>query len=109
MVTVTTVRADDRVYYPVHVVPYSSAQHLRRGRMTRGSHQLRYRGRSGGQGPGRGFVFRVVCADRVHGDQDGFRGDLAHAGLPFAWHSGHAAVAERTARSRTPRWTPPAP
>src|SRR6266496_1952491 len=30
-----------------------------------------------------GFVFRAVCADSAYGDQDGFRGELAEAGLPF--------------------------
>ncbi len=30
-----------------------------------------------------GFAFRAVAADRAYGDQDGFRGELAEAGLPF--------------------------
>src|SRR5262249_47284915 len=30
-----------------------------------------------------GFAFRAVCADSAYGDQDGFRGELADAGLPF--------------------------
>jgi hypothetical protein len=30
-----------------------------------------------------GFVFRAVAADSAYGDQDGFRGELAQAGLPF--------------------------
>src|SRR5216684_3167754 len=30
-----------------------------------------------------GFVFRAVAADSAYGDQDGFRGELAAAGLPF--------------------------
>jgi hypothetical protein len=30
-----------------------------------------------------GFVFRAARADCAYGDQDGFRGDLAEAGLPF--------------------------
>jgi hypothetical protein len=30
-----------------------------------------------------GFVFRAVAADSAYGDQDGFRGELAEAGLPF--------------------------
>jgi hypothetical protein len=28
-------------------------------------------------------VFRAVAADSAYGDQDGFRGELAEAGLPF--------------------------
>jgi hypothetical protein len=30
-----------------------------------------------------GFVFRAAVADSAYGDQDGFRGELAEAGLPF--------------------------
>ena len=30
-----------------------------------------------------GFVFRAVAADSAYGDQDGFRGELREAGLPF--------------------------
>src|SRR5436190_6552069 len=30
-----------------------------------------------------GFAFRAVAADSAYGDQDGFRGELAEAGLPF--------------------------
>jgi len=30
-----------------------------------------------------GFTFRAVVADSAYGDQDGFRGELAEAGLPF--------------------------
>jgi hypothetical protein len=30
-----------------------------------------------------GFTFRAVCADSAYGDQDGFRGELSEAGLPF--------------------------
>ncbi len=28
-------------------------------------------------------MFRAVVADSAYGDQDGFRGELAEAGLPF--------------------------
>ena len=28
-------------------------------------------------------MFRAVAADSAYGDQDGFRGELAEAGLPF--------------------------
>src|SRR5438445_9769193 len=32
VVTVTTVRADERLYYPVHAVPYTPARHLAKGK-----------------------------------------------------------------------------
>jgi hypothetical protein len=34
VVTVTTVCADERLYYPVHAVPYTSARHLFHWRLT---------------------------------------------------------------------------
>jgi len=37
VVTVTTVWADERVYYPVHAVPYTPARHFAKGRTTRRS------------------------------------------------------------------------
>ncbi|USI92982.1 transposase (plasmid) [Rhodococcus pyridinivorans] len=84
VVTVTTVRADERVYYPVHAVPYTPAKHLPkcesdpgfRTKLAIGA-DLAVRSREAG------FVFRAVVADCVYGDQDGFRGELADAGLPF--------------------------
>ena len=84
VVTVTTVWADERVYYPVHAVPYTPARHFAKGKndpafrtkLAIGA-DLAVRARDAG------FVFRAVCADSAYGDQDGFRGELADAGLPF--------------------------
>jgi hypothetical protein len=84
VVTVTTVWADERLYYPVHAVPYTPARHFAKGKndpafrtkLQIGA-DLAVRARDAG------FAFRVVCADSAYGDQDGFRGELAEAGLPF--------------------------
>jgi len=75
VVTVTTVWADERLYYPVHAVPYSPARHFAKGKndpafrtkLAIGA-DLAVRARDAG------FVFRAVCADSAYGDQDGFRG-----------------------------------
>jgi hypothetical protein len=84
VVTVTTVWADERLYYPVHAVPYSPARHFPKGKGDPGFRtklaigaDLAVRAREAG------FVFRAVAADSAYGDQDGFRGELAEAGLPF--------------------------
>ena len=84
VVTVTTVWADERVYYPVHAVPYTPARHFAKGKNDPGFRtklaigaDLAVRARDAG------FVFRAVCADSAYGDQDGFRSELADAGLPF--------------------------
>ena len=84
VVTVTTVWADERVYYPVHAVPYTPARHFAKGKDDPGFRtklaigaDLAVRARAAG------FCFRAVAADSAYGDQDGFRGELAQAGLPF--------------------------
>jgi DDE superfamily endonuclease len=84
IVTVTTVRADERVYYPVHALPYTPARHFAKGKndpefrtkLAIGA-ELAVRARAAG------FCFRAVVADSAYGDQDGFRAELAGAGLPF--------------------------
>jgi len=84
VVTVTTVWADERVYYPVHAVPYTPTKHFAKGKNDPGFRtklaigaDLAVRARKAG------FAFRAVVADSAYGDQDGFRGELAEAGLPF--------------------------
>jgi DDE superfamily endonuclease len=84
VVTVTTLWADERLYYPVHAVPYSPARHFAKGKGDPGFRtklaigaDLAVRARAAG------FTFRAVAADSAYGDQDGFRGELAEAGLPF--------------------------
>src|SRR6266704_3399689 len=84
VVTVTTLWADERVYYPVDAVPYTPARHFAKGKNDPGFRtklaigaDLAIRARAAG------FVFRAVAADSAYGDQDGFRGELAQAGLPF--------------------------
>ena len=78
VVTVTTVWADERLYYPVHAVPYTPARHFAKGKsdpafrtkLAIGA-DLAIRARAAG------FAFRAVAADSAYGDQDGFRGELA--------------------------------
>jgi hypothetical protein len=84
VVTVTTVWADERLYYPVHAVPYTPAKHFAEGKndpefrtkLAIGA-DLAVRARTAG------FTFRAVAADSAYGDQDGFRSELSEAGLPF--------------------------
>jgi len=84
VVTVTTLWADERLYYPVHAVPYTPAKHFAKGKSDpafrtklQAGADLAVRARAAG------FVFRAVAADSAYGDQDGFRGELAEAGLLF--------------------------
>jgi hypothetical protein len=84
VVTVTTVWADERLYYPVDALPYTPAKHFAKGKSDPGFRtklaigaDLAIRARAAG------FTFRAVAADSAYGDQDGFRSELAEAGLPF--------------------------
>jgi hypothetical protein len=84
VVAVTTARADERLYYPLHAVPYTPARHFAKGendpafrtKLAIGA-DLAVRARAAG------FTFRAVAADSAYGDQDGFRSELSDAGLPF--------------------------
>ena len=104
VVTVTTVRADERLYYPVHAVPYTPARHFAKGKNDPGFRtklqigaDLAVRARAAG------FAFRAVAADSAYGDQDGFRGELAEAGLPFVMAlRPHRGTWARAADAHTP-------
>src|SRR5256886_117663 len=82
--TVTTLWADERLDYPGHAVPYTPARHFAKGKNDPAFRtKLAIGADLAIQAQGAGFVFRAVCADSAYGDQDGLRGELAEAGLPF--------------------------
>jgi hypothetical protein len=84
VVTVTTLRADERLYYPVHAVPYTPAKHFAKGKSDPGFRtKLAIGADLAARARAAGFTFRAVAADSAYGDQDGFRSELADAGLPF--------------------------
>jgi len=84
VVTVTTVWADERLYYPVCAVPYTPARHFAKGKSDPAFRtKLAIGADLAIEVRAAGFVFRAVAADSAYGDQDGFRGELAEAGLPF--------------------------
>jgi hypothetical protein len=84
VVTVTTLWADERVYYPVHAVPYTPARHFSKGRNDPAFRtKLQIGAGLAISAREAGFAFRAAVADCAYGDQDGFRGELAEAGLPF--------------------------
>jgi hypothetical protein len=84
VVTVTAVRADERLYYPVRAVPCTPAGHFAKGKNDPGFRarlaigaDLAIRARAAG------FTFRPAAAGSACGDQDGFRAEPSEAGLPF--------------------------
>jgi FOG: Transposase len=102
---------DERLYYPVHAVPYTPARHFAKGKSDPGFRTKLAIGADLAVGPGlRGSPFRAVAADSAYGDQDGFRAELAEAGLPFVmalkprhgtWAYGPDA---HTPQTRPARW-----
>jgi hypothetical protein len=113
VVTVTTLWADERLCYPVHAVPCTPAGHFAKGKgdpafrtRLQIAVDLAVRAREAG------FAFRAVAADSAYGDQDGLRGQLSEAGLPFvmalkprhgAWAYGADAYTPADA-ARALRW-----
>jgi DDE superfamily endonuclease len=84
VVTVTTLWADERCYYPLHAVPYTPAHHFPKGRTDPAFRtKLQLGVALAGDAQASGVAFRAVVADCAYGDQDGFRGELAGAGLAF--------------------------
>jgi DDE superfamily endonuclease len=84
VVTVTTLWADERLCYPVHAVPCTPARHFAKGKSDPGFRtKLAIGADLAIQARAAGFAFRAVAGDSAYGDQDGFRGELAAAGLPF--------------------------
>ncbi|MGI5182382.1 IS701 family transposase [Dactylosporangium sp. CA-152071] len=100
IVTVTTLWADERLYYPLHAVPYTPAHHFPKGKHDPDFRtKLQIAADLAVQARQSGVVFRAVAADCAYGDQDGFRADLRAAGLPFVMalkpHRGTWAYADQ--------------
>src|SRR5262249_20036822 len=61
-----------------------TARHLAKGKSDPAVRTKRQIGAGlAAQAKAAGFAFRAVAADSAYGDQDGFRGELREAGLPF--------------------------
>jgi hypothetical protein len=104
VVTVTTVWADERVYYPVHAVPCTPARHFAKGKNDPAFRtKLQIGAALAATAREAGFTFRAVVADSAYGDQDGFRAGLAEAGLPFVMAlRPHRGTWARAADAHTP-------
>jgi hypothetical protein len=84
IVAVTSLWADERVYWPVHVVPYTPASRLPKGRTDPAFQtkpqlavDLLQAARQAGIG------FRAVVADCFYGDNTGFTEALGRAGVAY--------------------------
>jgi len=84
IVAVTSLWADERVYWPVHVVPYTPASRLPAGERDlefRTKPQLAVELVQAAQQAK--IPFRAVVADCAYGDNPGFTHALGAAGVPF--------------------------
>jgi DDE superfamily endonuclease len=84
IVAVTSLWADPRCYWPLHVVPYTPASRLAKGKTDPGFRtkpQLAAELVRAAQQAG--IRFRVVVADCFYGDNDGFVAALGRAGVAF--------------------------
>jgi hypothetical protein len=119
VVTVTTLWADERCYYPLHAMPYTPAQHFPKGRTDPAFRtKLQLGVALAGDAQAAGVAFRAVVADCAYGDQDAFRGELATAGLAFVlalkrrrgvWASGDQAPTPSMLPGRWPGVAPTIP
>jgi hypothetical protein len=84
IVSVTSLWADERAHYPLHVVPYTPAARLPQGKK---DPALRTKPRLAvalvERALDRGVPFRAVVADSIYGESAAFEGELWGAGLPF--------------------------
>jgi SRSO17 transposase len=84
VVTVTTLWADERIYYPLHAVPYTPAHHFPQGKNDPGFRtKWRIAAELAGRARAAGFPCRAAVADCAYGDIDEFRRQLRAAGIPF--------------------------
>ena len=84
IVAVTSLWADERIYYPLHVKPYTPAGRLPKGKTNpdfRTKPQLAVELVDAALDAG--FSFRAVVADCFSGENATFEGALTDAGLPF--------------------------
>jgi len=84
IVAVTTVWADEQVYYPLHLQPYTPASRLPRGKAApafRTKPQLAVG--LGDAALAAGFPFRAIVADCFYGDHEGFVEALDRADRPY--------------------------
>jgi hypothetical protein len=84
IVSVSSLWADERVYYPLHFVPYTPAERLPQGKKDpafRTKPQLAVGLVE--RAVGIGVSFRAVVADCLYGENRAFEGELWQAGLPY--------------------------
>src|SRR5436305_13777195 len=84
IVAVTSLWADERIYFPLHVEPYEPAERLPKGKKDPAFRTKPPIGMSLVDAAlARGLPFRAVVADCTYGESEAFEGVLREAGLPY--------------------------
>ncbi len=84
VVSVTSVWADERVYWPVHFEPYTPAHHFERGKQDPGFRtKLGIAGQLVGKAVEVGMPFRAVVADCFYGEDREFKRELERLGVGY--------------------------
>ncbi|MDQ1032959.1 SRSO17 transposase [Streptomyces umbrinus] len=100
VVTVTTCWADERLYYPLHAVPYTPAHHFPGGKNDPPFRtKLQIGAALARAAKTAGVVFRAVVADCAYGDHNTFRAELSEV-PPANWTAGVYAAGARFCLSR---------
>jgi hypothetical protein len=82
IVAVSSLWADERVYWPAHVVPYTPASRLPKGKRDPGFRTKPQQAAAlVGAARQAGICFRAVVADCFYGDNEGFTEALGHDGV----------------------------
>jgi SRSO17 transposase len=95
VVSVTSLWADERVYYPVDVVPYTPAHHFEKGKNDPDFRtKLKIASQLVEQAVEEGWPLRAVVADNFYGEDRGLKQGLRQLGVPYVmalkpWHTAH--------------------
>jgi hypothetical protein len=117
IVAVSSLWADERVYWPAHVVPYTPASRLAKGKRDPGFRTKPQLAAELVQAARKAQIsFRAVVADCFYGDNEGFCEALGRAGVAYVlavkprkgvWAPAEAAHTPREAAAEL-AWTSPA-
>lgn len=84
VVSVSSLWADEDVYYPLEVEPYTPAHHFEKGKADPAFRtKLEIAGRLVERSVGGGVAFRAVVADSFYGEDEGFRRGLRDLGAGY--------------------------
>jgi SRSO17 transposase len=113
VVSVTSLWADERVYYPLHVRPYTPAHHFAHGTADpRFRTKLRLAAELVGHAVALGWPFRAVVADSFYGEDRGFKEAVRALGVDYvvalkpshAWLHPEGAIGSPEEYARAARW-----